>query len=129
MKEKIIILITLLLMFNPITVYAQRGCCSWHGGVSHCGSNGYYICNDGSQSPSCTCYSSNANDNDNDGYGIELTDTSCPSCPKCECEYNLNDIKNLKTKLQEQENKTSNREVLILFMGIIIIVMYFSKKN
>lgn len=34
---------------------AQRGCCSWHGGVSHCGSSGYYICNDGSQSPSCRC--------------------------------------------------------------------------
>lgn len=33
----------------------RRGCCSWHGGVSYCGPNGYWICNDGTQSPSCTC--------------------------------------------------------------------------
>lgn len=23
-----------------------RGCCSWHGGVSHCGYAGYYVCSD-----------------------------------------------------------------------------------
>lgn len=33
----------------------QRGCCSHHGGVSHCGNSGYFICNDGSRSPSCRC--------------------------------------------------------------------------
>ncbi len=33
----------------------QRGCCSHHGGVAYCGKSGYYICNDGSQSPSCRC--------------------------------------------------------------------------
>lgn len=32
----------------------QRGCCSWHGGVSGC-SNGKIVCNDGTYSPSCTC--------------------------------------------------------------------------
>ena len=32
----------------------QRGCCSWHGGVSGC-SNGRVVCNDGTYSPSCTC--------------------------------------------------------------------------
>lgn len=32
----------------------QRGCCSWHGGVSGC-SNGRVTCNDGTYSPSCTC--------------------------------------------------------------------------
>lgn len=32
----------------------QRGCCSWHGGVSGC-SNGRIVCNDGTYSPSCTC--------------------------------------------------------------------------
>ena len=40
---------------NVFNEDAQRGCCSWHGGVSHCGPNGYYICNDGTQSPSCRC--------------------------------------------------------------------------
>ena len=33
----------------------RSGCCSHHGGVAYCGKSGYYICNDGSQSPSCTC--------------------------------------------------------------------------
>ena len=42
-------------MIIPINVFAQRGCCSWHGGVSHCGSSGYYICKDGTRSPTCTC--------------------------------------------------------------------------
>lgn len=34
---------------------AKRGCCSWHGGVCDCGSNGRVICCDGTYSPSCTC--------------------------------------------------------------------------
>ena len=33
----------------------RSGCCSHHGGVAYCGKSGYYICNDGTQSPSCTC--------------------------------------------------------------------------
>lgn len=34
---------------------AKSGCCSHHKGVSHCGAQGYYICNDGTRSPSCRC--------------------------------------------------------------------------
>lgn len=34
---------------------ARSGCCSHHGGVAYCGKSGYYICNDGTQSPTCTC--------------------------------------------------------------------------
>lgn len=33
----------------------RSGCCSHHGGVAYCGKSGYFICNDGTQSPSCTC--------------------------------------------------------------------------
>ena len=33
---------------------AQRGCCSWHGGVCGC-SAGRTACCDGSLSPSCRC--------------------------------------------------------------------------
>ena len=36
-------------------VEARRGCCSWHGGVSGCASNGRIVCNDGTYSPSCGC--------------------------------------------------------------------------
>lgn len=51
--KKIIFLLILIIL--PVTVNAARGCCSRHGGVSHCGPSGKYICNDGSPSPSCTC--------------------------------------------------------------------------
>lgn len=34
---------------------AGRGCCSWHGGQSYCASNGRWVCQDGTYSPSCTC--------------------------------------------------------------------------
>jgi hypothetical protein len=51
--KKIIFLLILIIL--PVTVNAARGCCSHHGGVSHCGSSGKYICNDGTTSPSCTC--------------------------------------------------------------------------
>lgn len=44
-----------LFMTLSLSVEAQRGCCSWHGGVSHCSENGRYVCNDGTYSPSCTC--------------------------------------------------------------------------
>lgn len=43
-----------LLSINSVA--AQRGCCSHHGGVSHCDtSTGKKVCNDGTYSPSCTC--------------------------------------------------------------------------
>ncbi len=48
----ILVLLNILLPFN---VLAGRGCCSHHGGVSGCGSNGRQICNDGTYSPTCTC--------------------------------------------------------------------------
>lgn len=46
-------LIPLLLL--PLQALAQSGCCSHHGGVSFCGSSGFFACMDGSQSPTCTC--------------------------------------------------------------------------
>ena len=39
----------------PIGVYAQRGCCSSHGGEAGCASDGRRICADGTISPTCTC--------------------------------------------------------------------------
>ena len=48
-----ILIVTFL--FDLAIIHANQGCCSWHGGIDYCGKNGYYICMDGSQSPSCTC--------------------------------------------------------------------------
>lgn len=42
----------------PTELMAQRGCCSWHGGVCGC-SNGRAQCCDGSLSPTCGCQTEN----------------------------------------------------------------------
>lgn len=56
MKKKLVFFLLLLLCL-PNVVYAKRGCCSYHGGVAGCSSNGRQICRDGTLSPSCTCVS------------------------------------------------------------------------
>ncbi|MCM8787531.1 MAG: hypothetical protein NC935_05700 [Candidatus Omnitrophica bacterium] len=51
-----IILFLFFLLISSISVYATRGCCSWHGGVCGCDTSvGRQICCDGTYSPSCTC--------------------------------------------------------------------------
>jgi len=77
MKFLLRILLTSLLAIyiavTPMNIYAQRGCCSWHDGISHCGSNGKYVCNDGTYSPSCTC-----------GYSAPVSPTyRTPIAPSC----------------------------------------------
>lgn len=35
---------------------ARSGCCSYHQGVAHCHeATGYWLCRDGTDSPSCRC--------------------------------------------------------------------------
>jgi hypothetical protein len=38
-----------------MSVIADSGCCSWHGGEAGCTDDGHTICGDGTISPSCTC--------------------------------------------------------------------------
>jgi len=126
--KKFLNLILITILCCPIIVYAARGCCSWHGGISHCGDNGYYICNDGTQSPSCTCYSSGSNND------IVLTDTSC------EDDYNdiadkneeirklENKVENLEEKIEESDNKISNYQFL-LFVALCCIIYFWIKKG
>ncbi len=54
MKKVVMGIIVLMLLF-PASVFAGKGCCSSHGGVSGACRNGYQVCNDGTTSPSCTC--------------------------------------------------------------------------
>ena len=59
MARKIVFLIVLTIIgfLIPSNALAQRGCCSWHDGVSYCDTSvGRYVCNDGTYSPSCGCY-------------------------------------------------------------------------
>ena len=53
--KKVVLIIIMLLWIYPMPVMAQRGCCSSHGGVVGCSSNGKQVCADGTLSPSCTC--------------------------------------------------------------------------
>lgn len=55
LKKVVVMIIMGVLLFLPVTANAQRGCCSWHGGVAGCNSSGRTICADGTLSPSCTC--------------------------------------------------------------------------
>ena len=74
---KLVLIIGIILV--PLKVEAGRGCCSSHGGVVGCSSNGKQVCADGTLSPTCRCtppvvygctdrsasnYNSNANQND-----------------------------------------------------------------
>lgn len=53
--KKLIAYTFFVFMFLPVFVFAKQWCCSRHKWVSHCGANGKYICNDWTQSPTCTC--------------------------------------------------------------------------
>lgn len=52
--KRVLCLFLMFIAFIP-NVEAKRGCCSHHGGVAGCNSNGRTICNDGTLSPTCTC--------------------------------------------------------------------------
>lgn len=83
LRQGIGLLLVLVLFGIPFSSEAKSGCCSWHGGVDYCGASGFFICNDGSRSPTCTC-------------GGSYFET-IPSCPifasynslsgSCECMY------------------------------------------
>ena len=67
-RIKYAILLSLVILL-PFVVYAGRGCCSHHGGVSHCDTDtGRQVCNDGTYSPSCRCSYS---PDDDDEYKVK----------------------------------------------------------
>lgn len=72
LKTLFFVIFIFILLFCPISIKAQQGCCSWHGGVAGC-SNGRTLCADGTLSPSCTCGSSSyeyesESDDENEGW-------------------------------------------------------------
>jgi hypothetical protein len=127
MSKKIILFIAILLLPSSVSL-AKQGCCSYHGGVDYCGSSGYYICNDGTRSPSCTC---------GGGYEVELTDG-----PACYYETYENKIDNLENKLEEKEeliikkdkeinkleNKVSNYQTILFLIGLGVFFYFVFRK-
>lgn len=56
-KKIFLILGVIYITIAATNVYARRGCCSHHGGVSGACRSGMQVCNDGSLSSSCECES------------------------------------------------------------------------
>ena len=99
-----------------------RGCCSHHGGASSCGSNGYYICNDGTQSPSCKC----------SNYELpKLYDSSDNSNNEYSCDYNDYEatIEELQNENQKLKNINDDLTLILGIMIIVIIIRYISKNK
>lgn len=134
MRKYICVMVILFIIF-PINVSGARGCCSWHGGISYCGSNNYYICNDGTESPSCTCNYKKYYSNDSE---YELTDSK-----KCDYDKYNDEISTLESqnkKLREVkaeldnelESTKTNLEIykwLFWFTLAIFIVYYLYIKG
>lgn len=53
--KKILFLVLIMLVLLPVSVYAQRGCCSSHSGVCGCNKYGTQVCCDGTLSKTCRC--------------------------------------------------------------------------
>lgn len=129
------------ILFIPIIVNAQRGCCSWHGGVSHCGDSGYYICNDGSRSPSCTCSSSKTT-----STKVVYSSCNCNACEKelkkCNKELNktIDEWNNLVEDYDEfvkdydktvekynemvEDYEGKNDIIAILVFALVVVIIY-----
>ena len=126
MKKYVVFILILIII--PLNINASRGCCSHHGGISYCGDSGYYICNDGSQSPSCSC-SSFTLDTDyinlSDNYSYDYSDY----------EEEINELTkendDLKDENNDLKNKNDNLEwLLIILISVIVIrIIYKWYKN
>lgn len=120
----IIFIIMTFFTFNTQKTYAGRGCCSWHGGQAYCGSNGKWICQDGTESPSCTCTNGNKI---NDSLGFN----PLPNCSAYE-----NKIEKLEAEkeelIEEKERLQTDKEnlytLLIITVAIFGIYIFYKKK-
>lgn len=117
----IYIIILMIIIYVP-KVEAAQGCCSWHGGVDYCGNNGYYICKDGSQSPSCACTIYNLDDNSANNYEYVSDEDNAV-------------INNLKNKIEQLENEKTllqnqkeNYKTLFWLISIIFLIYFYTKK-
>ena len=48
------VLLVLFILLIPSTVLADS-CCSEHGGLDYCVTEGYWVCKDGTESKNCAC--------------------------------------------------------------------------
>ncbi len=112
----------ILLMFFWAIPYtnASQGCCSWHGGISNCGANGYYICNDGTQSPSCRCTMQETTE-DSCNYNEYISQINVLNYEKDTLEQELNDL----NKENQELNTSKNNYQTLFIVSVIIFVIYY----
>ncbi len=125
----LILIVMIIFTSNTSKTYAGRGCCSWHGGQAYCGSNGKWICQDGTESPSCTCSTSNYNNELDDNLGFDPTS----SCSCYTYISTINDLEKEKKELIEEkkrlENDKDNLFMLLMIVVIIFIIYIYVKRK
>ena len=89
---------TITIVFVAVNVNAGRGCCSHHQGQKYCGSDGYWYCNDGTRSPTCTCGGSSYSNNETNSNNNYIPAYQKPDIYGCTdvnaYNYNANATKN-----------------------------------
>lgn len=128
----LIIVFCVSCLVSPVVIYAQRGCCSHHGGQDYCASNGKWVCKDGSYSPTCRCkyVTNNETPKNNDSNKVNI--------PKYEDHvkekenYNgVNDnntyIENTRKNNVEDNSKYSN--IIVSILGVFIVYKISTKKR
>lgn len=123
----ILLIIMILFTVNASKTYAVRGCCSWHGGQAYCGSNGKWICQDGTESLSCTCTSNNPE------YELSDTFNYDSSCNYTNYENKIEKLEKDKKELIKEkeglETDKNNLLTLLIILGSIFILYICYKKK
>ena len=133
-------------LFRIDTIRAASGCCSWHGGVSHCDTSvGKQVCNDGSHSPSCTCAKDPETKKDEDsnqqtqqlsnkkwcGAGVVYENED--DAKKSLAEYTEKVKEPLKNDIARQDQEKRNYKITLYTLLVIVIVLVicssFNKKQ
>lgn len=136
----------LIAIFSAIffisSAIAGSGCCSWHGGQSFCGASGYWICGDGTESPSCTCdyypptleqyvqtHNLEYDRQQNFDNLMSLAKKYRDEASTCKDEKQTlgNSLSNAYTNLNEQKS-TTFYIFLFAVCSVIVNIYYFNKK-
>lgn len=133
---KKILLIILVILVMPMYANAQRGCCSRHGGVAGCSSNGRQICNDGTLSPTCTCtppksVTSKSDDNNTNNYNNDISVSKMnysESISNDDKSYEYNQI-NEETSEDDNESDMTNTIIGSGIVGVVGYILYKSRKR
>ncbi len=134
MKYFLILVIILFILVSP--VYAQRGCCSHHGGVSSsCTSDCRQICNDGTISPSCMCGACNNSSSNTNGNSKRFNYSTNEweyynDDKKSSNNYNTKNVNEDKADKQEDSPTYSSGDIAgIIITGLVVIFIFWANSD